>query len=265
MCVPSTTESKCLRESGVTTKIKVVSQPIDIDLYTHNTENRLSINSLTKNTFYFYTIGEYIERKNLRDLIIAFNLAFDPIEDIALIIKTSIPGMDHVQAHKKIESDINEIKNSLRIRKYYKREIIITERLTDDDIIALHNACHCFVMPSFGEAFCRPAAEALILGKTPIVTDKTGPTDFINNDNGYLINSRKQPVILNQLNLSQEYDIYNASEYWYQPSVTHLVECMQKAYKTYKTNRQEYENKKQLGIESAEQFSYANIGKKICD
>jgi glycosyltransferase involved in cell wall biosynthesis len=265
VCVPSSTEAKSLRESGVTIKIKVVSQPIDIEKYRIKTDSVIQFESQTKKTFYFYTIGEYIERKNLKDLIIAFNLAFDNIDDVGLVIKTSVNGMNAVQAKNKIQSDISEIKKTLRIRKQYKKETIITDRLTDTDMISLHNACHCFVIPSFGEAFCRPAAEALILGNTPIVTDKTGCSDFINNNNGYLINSRKHPVILNQPNLSADYDIYNASEYWYQPSVTHLIECMQKAYKMYRSNRPEYEKKKQIGIDSIEQFSYTTIGKKICD
>lgn len=265
ICVPSTTEAKCLRESGVTTKIKVISQPIDIELYQNKQTNKFPLPSITQKTFYFYTIAEYIERKNLKDLIVAFNLAFSNTEDVCLIIKTSVPGMPYDQAKNKIETDIAKLKEMLRIKKQYKQEIIITERLTDSDMIDLHNTCHCFVMPSFGEAFCRPAAEALILGNTPIITDKTGPSDFINDKNGYLINSRKQPVILSQSNLSADYDIYNALEYWYQPSVVHLKECMQKAYNTYKNDRPSYENKKQLGINSAQQFSYANIGKKICD
>ena len=265
ICVPSSTEEKNLRESGVTTKIKVISQPIDTEAYKSKTDTKLDFKSPTKKTFYFYTIGEYIERKNLKDLVIAFNLAFDNIDDVGLVIKTSVNGLNSNQARNKIEEDISKIKKTLRVKSQYKKEIIVTEYLSDDDLIGLHNSCHCFVLPSFGEAFCRPAAEALVLGNTPIVTDKTGSCDFINNENGYIINSRKQPVILNQPNLSDDYDIYNALEYWYQPSVTHLIECMQKAYKTYKNNRPEYEKKKQIGIDSIEQFSYTNIGKKICD
>lgn len=260
ICVPSTVEAKCLRESGITTKIKSISQPIDIDLYKTKHDHKINLPFFTDNTFYFYTIGEWIERKNFKDLIAAFHLAFDIVDDVGLVIKTSEIHGDS----QKIQSDIQKITNKLRIRREYKKEIIITQKLTDDDMIGLHNACHCFVMPSFGEAFCRPAAEALICGNTPIVTDKIGTCDFIDNNNGYLINSRKQPIITSEPCLSENFNMYNANEYWLQPSVTHLIECMQKIYRLYKNNRKEYEAKRIIGIESAEQFSYTNIGKKIC-
>ena len=40
---------------------------------------------------------------------------------------------------------------------------------------------------------------------------------------------------------------------------------MQKVYAMYKKDKQAYAKKQQLGIDSIDQFSYENIGKKICD
>lgn len=265
ICVPSTQEAKCLKLSGVTTPIKIISQPIDIEFYKSNISHKLDLNSDLERTFKFYTIGEFVERKNLLDLVLAFHLAFDDTDNVSLIMKTNYPGGNPRQSLTAIKEEVDNLKKKLNIKKRYKNEIIITDRLSDKDMIGLHNACDCFVMPSYGEAFCRPAAEALILGKTPIVTDNTGMTDFVNNDNGFVVNSNKYPVLLNQRTLSNDFDIYNAHEYWYRPNVYHLIECMQKVYQMHKKDRKKYEAKREIGINSIDQFSYTNIGQKICE
>lgn len=262
--VPSSQEKKSLIESKITTKIKTISQPLDIEFIDKNRENKIDIGS-KNNSFKFYAIGEYVQRKNFKDLIIAFNLAFQNTDNVSLVIKTSKPGQNSQQAKIEIENDFIEIKKKLNIKQHYKREIVITERLSDEDMIGLHNACDCFVMPSYGESFCRPAAEALILGKTPIVTDHTGMVDFINKDNGFIISSKKSPVIVDTRTLSNDFDIYNANEYWFQPNIYSLIECMQKAYSLSKKEKDKYKEKQSIGINSKNQFSYEQIGKNICD
>ena len=264
VCVPSSQEEKCLKMSGVVTPIKVVSEPINTKFYDDNRNHKIELPKTLEKTFKFYTIGEYIERKNLIDLVTAFHLAFDPTDNVSLIIKTNRPGLSAPDSLKFVQNQITDLKRKLNIRNVYEQEVVICDRLSDVDLVGLHNACDCFVMPSCGEAFCRPAAEALVLGKTPIVTDNTGMVDFINNQNGFIINSRKQPVILNERTLSNDFDIYNAFEYWYKPNIYSLIEAMQKVYHMYKKDKKAYEAKQKLGIDALSQFSYETIGKKIC-
>lgn len=262
ICVPSRQEAKTLKQSGVTTNIKVISQPIDIEFYNKHRDKKIQLGSTTDKTFKFYTIAEFVDRKNLYDLVAAFRLAFSNVDNVSLIIKTNTDGIAK-DTSAEITEKFRKFKATMGTHKQNKQEIVITQRLSDIDLVGLHNACDCFVMPSYGESFCRPAAEALILGKTPIVTDNTGMTDFINNDNGFIIRSKKTPVIAQRV-LSNDFDIYNAYEHWYKPDIYHLVECMQKIYSIYKKDKSGYKKKQQIGIDSIEQFSYNNIGKKIC-
>lgn len=266
ICVASKQEAKCLKQSGVVTPVKVVSIPLDITMIENNRSHKLlKLSNEVGNTFKFYTIGEFNERKNILDLVLAFHLAFDITDNVSLIIKTSIPGLDANQSLQYVEKEINSLKSRLNIRKNYKKELLITDRLTDIDLIGLHNTCDCFVSSSLGESFSRPAAEALVLGKTPIVTDNTGMTDFINNDNGYVVNSKKHPVIVNNRPLSDQFDIYTANEYWYKPNIYSLIEQMKKVYETHKKDHKAYQEKIKLGQLSTQQFSYETIGSKICD
>jgi glycosyltransferase involved in cell wall biosynthesis len=262
--VPSHQEQKCLTKSGVTKPIKVISQPLDTSFISQHREHKLDFNHVLDKAFKFYFIGEYVERKNIKDLIIAFHLAFDISQPVALVLKTNIPGMSSNESHKTIEKDIDDIKKKLNISSRYKKEILVTEKLSYQDLIGLHNSCDCLVMPSYGEAFCRPAAEALCLGKIPIVTDNTGMIDFINSENGFVVQSSKTPVIVDKRTLSEDFDIYNAQEYWYKVQIYDLIDKMRAAYSLYKDNRKAFEAKRNVGLSQIEQFSYKNIGQKLC-
>jgi glycosyltransferase involved in cell wall biosynthesis len=257
ICVPSNQEAKCLKISGVTTPIKVISQPLNIEFY-KNRDYKISLhNTVIDNSFKFYTIGEMVHRKNLLGIITAFNLAFQQTDNVSLIIKTNRPAKD-------VHEEINAWKKRLNLRKQYKQEVVISDRLSDLDLLGLHNYCDCFVSASYGESFCRPAAEALVLGNTPIVTDNTGMTDFINNDNGYIVQSKRIPVTPDRTGMAPGYDTYTADEHWYQPNVYQIAKNMRDIYTLSKKNKNQYQKKKTIGIESIDQFSYENIGKKIC-
>jgi glycosyltransferase involved in cell wall biosynthesis len=262
--VPSKMEEQCLKKSGVTTNIKIISQPLDTAFIEENRNYKLSLNSILDNMFKFYFIGEHNFRKNILDLVIAFNLAFDYSEPVCLIIKTNQGGVNPTEVARRLEEEINIVKNKLGISKKYKKEIIITNSLSYQDIIGLHNSCDCFVAPSYGEAFCRPAAEAVVLGKTPIVNQNTGMKDYITDDNGFLVKSHRTPVILNQRTLSEDFDIYNANEYWYKVDIYDLIEKMRMVYDMHQKQDSLLLRKQQNGMSCLNNFSYESIGSKLC-
>lgn len=263
--VPSSFEKQTLIKSGVYKTIKVVSQPLNTEFITQLHDTKLPLPKSISNNFKFYFIGEYIERKNIEDLIIAFNLAFDYDDPVTLIIKTNVQGNNNPnQLRQQIEQNIINIKQKMSTGNKFKKEIIITERLSDEQMIGLHNACDCFVNAAYGEAFCRPAAEALVLGKVPIVNKNTGMKDFITNENGYLVNSHKTPVILDNRPLSKEFDFYNAYQYWYKIDIYDLIEKLKSAYSLYQNNKQEWTKKSNDGKTSIDKFSYSSIGSLLC-
>lgn len=267
LCVPSQQEAKSLKLSGVTVPVRVISQPLNIKTIKTfvGSSQKVSFDPLTQRSFKFYTIGEYIHRKNILDMVLAFNLAFDINDNVSLIIKTSKPGLGSSDAHRFMSKEIDNLKQHMNIGLHKNKEIIITDRLSDDDIFKLHNTCDCFVSSSRGEAFCRPVAEALCFGNTPIVTDHTGMIDYIDNQNGFIINSHKTPVVSSERTLSNDFDIYNAYEHWYQPNIYSLIEQMRKVYTMHRKDKEALNKKKHLGKDSIERFSYDQIGKNICD
>jgi len=212
--VPSEIEKQTLLKSGLNKPVKTISEPIETKYL--SIEDKLGYGPSIDETFKFYTICENNFRKNLEDLIIAFNLAFNHYDKVSLIIKTNGNPTN-------LTEWANSLKKSLHIKKRYRNEIFIPNHFSSEDMVKFHNSCDCFVSCSYGESFCRPAAEALCRGKNPIVNKNTGMKDFINDDNGYLVKSHKTPVILENSPIAHNTDYYNANQYWYKTDILPFI------------------------------------------
>ena len=255
--VPSQIEAKSLLDSGVFKKIRAISQPIDINDLDVSDLQKIQFGQSVDNTFKFYSIFELTERKNFTDLITAFNLAFTHTDNVSLIIKTR-------GDINQIKNECNRIKKSLNINKKYKEEIIITNTLSRKQILQLHHSCDCYVCPSYGEAFCRPAAEALLLGKNPIINKNIGTNDIVDDENGFLVKSHKVPVILNQHPVLGLKDYYNANQHWFKIDVYDLIDKMRKAFEMYSKDEKEWIKKSNIGMSQKDSLSYKSIGNKLC-
>ena len=172
-----------------------------------------------------------------------------------------MPGISSHDLNIKIREDLEAIKAKLRIYEdptLYKSILFVTEFLPDEELYGIHQACDCFVMPSHGEALCRPAVDALGFGNTPIVTDNTGMIDFINSNTGWVVPSHQVPVSAMQPPLPW---IYTGRETWSEISIIDLQKCMRQAFEL---DAQGRKLKQELGKRIAKRdFSYETIGKNI--
>lgn len=255
--VCSDVERSNLGESGVTSNIKKIHMPIDTSIFDKRYDALLNSNM---KMFNFYFIGEYVERKNLTALLVAFHTEFSPQEPVNLVLKLNRQGIAGPQLQQKILGDIQQLKQAMRLYtnpSMYKQEVVITDYLSDLDMCKLHVSCDCFVMPSRGEAWCLPAMMALGFGNTPIVTSKTGMTEFIDNTCGWVIPSMQVPVLTADAPLP---DIYTGRETWREISVLKLRQAMREAFEN---NNEKREVKRSVGKEKISQYSHAEIAKQI--
>lgn len=255
--VTSIKEQKCLTNSGVSTPTHIVSHPLPTEDMRNIQQKELRVNfgKPVDDEYKFYFIGEHIQRKNIKDIVAAFHLEFDVTEPVRLIIKTSIPGVSPKAAEYQIKQELDLLKQKLRIRNKFKDEIIITEKVSQSQLFSLHNACDCFVSTSYGEAFCRPAAEALCFGKHAILAANIGVLDSAEAGDCSIIGCQEQPVIVENTTYLAGLDMYNGYETWSVPSILDLQKHMRQAY----TNRPQVDKEKYLN-----KFSYQNIGNILC-
>lgn len=245
---PSNSCINCCANSRVTSpSLKLIYHPHDISKYAMSYE-KFSFG----NGFKFYFIGEFNRRKNISALIKAFNIAFDKSDDVELILKTNVDG----DTFNKFST---EIKTGLRLYdslNKYKQEILINNELSDEEIMRLHASCDCFVMPSYGEGWNIPAFDAMAMGKTPIVTHRTGMDEFIDSTTGFFVESTEDISfgMMDSLPL-----LHTANENCSHISISNLAKTMRFVYENPEIREQVSWN----GMDNAINFSYKAIGNKI--
>ena len=169
--------SEASLSSGVESPIRIIPHTFDTSKYDKEYKP-LDIPYMDiENKFVFYFIGEAIRRKNIFALIKAFHLEFDVDEPVDLIIKASKGGMSDDDCGKYIKELCDTAKENLKLypsNDLYKSEFITTGFLDNEKMMRFHKTMDCFVMPSYGEAWCLPAFDAMAMGSTPICTNVGG-------------------------------------------------------------------------------------------
>jgi hypothetical protein len=180
----------CL-ESGVRVPVHVVPHAVNVERYCRSVPVLERVKPLKdEGLFLFYTLGEMVARKNLSSLILAFFLEFEASEPVGLVVKTSRGGAPADRLGAEVGEYCDQVRAQSGIKKRFRRELILTERLTDVGVLALHQSCDCFVQTSFSEAWSYPAFDAMGMGKTPIVPDWGGYREYVTQDTGWPVPCR---------------------------------------------------------------------------
>jgi len=258
--VPSLREKTDITNSGVTIPVYVVPEPTDVEkfdkVHAPNQWKNLGLHDI----FTFYFIGEFVPRKNLEALIIAFHREFDINEPVDLVIKTNKGGHTKNQTIKLLQDKILHIKKALGLyvnTERYKKEWVITEYLSEDILYSLHQACDCFVMPSKGEACCRPLMDAQGFGNTAIVTDNTGMLTYVCQPESQIVPSKRVPVVSDERPIPF---LYTANETWSEIDIVELQGAMRRAYDLNNNPLAKAQRKSTLKSKMAK-YSYDEIAK----
>ena len=258
MWVTSNFECLNLKDSGVTIPIDVV--PIGCDTSVYQKSYDFDKLDHHEKEFKFYFIGEYITRKNVETLMIAFHREFSPDESARLVLKLNKIGMSNHDLFSLITQNIQTLKTKMNMYSninQYKPEIIICSRFSIEELYGLHQACDCFVVPSYGEAFCMPAFDAMAFGKAPIVGEHSSLTDFITSHTGGHVKNHEIPAIAPDRALPF---LYNSRDTWWQINILDLQKKMRQAFvdKDVVSKSQD-----QMVKKMTESYSYESVGKKI--
>jgi len=157
--VPSEYLINVFKESGLRTKIFKIKQGVSPEQYPFKERVR-------KNTFKFGICGWMDDRKNWKELAIAFTSEFSPEEPVELIIKN---GNDTFGFDAPFDTRIK----------------IIDERWTDEEMLAFYHDLDCFVFPSRAEGAGMPPREAMSTGLPVIMTNWSGLADICDDKYNY--------------------------------------------------------------------------------
>lgn len=157
-----------MEKGGVTVPVYVFSEPIMVQ-----EANELISPFVTKykKDFTFYSIFQWIDRKNPKGLLRAYWTTFKGNDDVTLLLKTYRNSYED-EEFQTIETDIESWKRELG-QKHYPKIFLVKKLLKNSDMKRLHMMGDCFVNPSTGEGWCRPMVEAMLYGK-PVISGLTG-------------------------------------------------------------------------------------------
>ncbi len=168
---------------------------------------------LPENTFLFYLSFDFdstTERKNPWASLRAFRAAFPgKRKDVGLVIQVTHTSADDpkwCQLQAEIAAD--------------KRIILIDHSLRRHELLALYAACDCYVSLHRAEGFGRDVAEAMLLGKSVIVSDYSGTRDFAYGPLVHPVKGRLVPIKVGG------YPGASGKERWFEADVEQVAQRM---------------------------------------
>jgi glycosyltransferase involved in cell wall biosynthesis len=198
--------------------------------------------------FQFLSLFHFQRRKGWDVLLRAYLRAFRSTDDVCLILKTT---GEHIE--ESLRELIEEECGSNAIPALQ----LNTETLPREKMPALFAAADCFVLPSRGEGFGLPIAEAMACGLPVITTDWGGVRDFVSEQNGYSVHVEKLVPPDDWFCAMTKAD---TTHRWAEPDVDHLCALLRHVYE----HREEARAKGQAARTTIEeQFSYAQVAERI--
>jgi glycosyltransferase involved in cell wall biosynthesis len=131
----------------------------------------------------FYAIGKWEPRKNYDALIGAFLLAFKKRDRASLFLKTSEWGAwkdypSPAESVAKWLSDPGVLANGWTRENYAERLRLVTTKLPEEKLTAIHRTNNIYVTCSHGEAWDLPAFDAKVAGNALVYTGWGGAEDY---------------------------------------------------------------------------------------
>lgn len=247
-------------DSGVKVPVKEVTRPTDFSKY-GNVKTKIQFPSEIDDTYKFYTISDFSYRKNISGVVAAFLSEFNASDNVSLIIKSYVDTKTPRESLEIIQRQITEIKNEIKKPEGRHPKIhLVTQMMTDDGILSLHNSCDCFVSASRGEGECIPAFDAAAMGKPVIATNWNGIQKTFGDSYEPTVKSMIKKPVFAMANKSIVPGLYSHREWWMEGSLSEMMEKMRSA-RNGEFDKIASENQAKM----FEKFSYKNVGPSLLE
>lgn len=259
--VPSAPTARCMTMSNPLTRVCVVPHPFDETLWTD--EGIIASYNVGAGPYRFYYIGAWTARKNVEGLIRAYLRAFTADDDVELVI----------QSHAAPESACQVAQLSSGLGDQPIPTIRFSnQRMSHEEIAALHRESHCFVTASRGEAWNLPAFDALLARRHVIASGGMGSDDFLKGTSADLLYASRVSPAHGEVRLVDAPDVpagYGVAHYvghqglsvrsdWRDPDLCELASLMALAYAARRSNLQ-------VTYDPVSRFGRRAVGRRIAD
>jgi glycosyltransferase involved in cell wall biosynthesis len=148
--------------------------------------------SFIENTYKFYSISQFTDRKGIIDLVRVFCETYSEDDDVILLLKTFRDGYSLEEQKKCITAIVETIKSCNN--KKYAPVIFIKENLNFDEIQSLHNIGNCYISLPKAEGFGLGIHDAFNLNKPIITTGFGGHVEYLGSNYEGLVKYTLEPV-----------------------------------------------------------------------
>ena len=131
-----------------------------------------------------------------------------------------------------------------------KNVVFVLNNMNFDELPLLYQQGDVFVSPTMGDAFNLPCLEAMSCGLPVITTNFGGQTDYVNNNNGWLVDYDLTDVT---------WDVAYEGNSWALPKLEDLKKKMRYAYNC----RNDIEDMKIHARKTAENYTWENSAKQL--
>ena len=211
-------------KSGVTIPVRKVNQGVNLAEFENIPD--FNIAGLGKETFMFYFISQWTERKNFAGLLKAYWASFQNNEDVALVLKTykSSFASSEKEQLKKIILNLKY----LMPMDYYPKVYLLLDLLSKEELLGVHKRGDCYVSPHTAEGWGMGAFEAGAMGNPVIITSLGGNMEFTNEENSYLIDYSWTPV--SNMPFAKWYSHGVTCQWWAEPDIKQTSDYMKYVY-----------------------------------
>jgi len=211
------------KSSGITVPVGVVPHGINTEEF--EGIKPYNIRGVNKDTFVFYDIFQFMERKNPTALVRAYWHAFQGGEDVALVLKTYRTNYSDNDKGK-VKETLKRLKQLTPLPGKHAPVYLILDLLTRNEILGLHARGDCFITLDRGEGFGLSGFTAGAFGNPLISTNFGGVKEYANEDNSYLVDYTLGPVFGMVWG-----PWYTADQLWASADVLDAAETMEYVYK----------------------------------
>jgi glycosyltransferase involved in cell wall biosynthesis len=180
--VPCDFNAETFQRGGIPARrIRVVPMTTDFERYAPGAAEPLPTPG--RRGFTFLANFDFNDRKGWDILLDAWADAFDPDEDVCLLLKcVSLHGLRQTQIRERIARYLGERRTA--------PIVINTDVLSMLELPRLYASADAYVLPSRGEGWGRPYMEAMAMGLPTIGSRWSGNTAFMNDENSWLVDGR---------------------------------------------------------------------------
>ncbi|MCK9541088.1 MAG: glycosyltransferase [Novosphingobium sp.] len=196
LIVPTQFEKDLFIKSGVKTRIEIVNEGVDTEIF-HPLQTPIPLPQYPTK-FNFLAVGQWLnfetgtDRKQIGLLLELFLETFKENEDVGLVLKTYHTNFSTPDLHI-VRGKLEELKNNIKSKA---RLYLLHGELYDKGLAGLytHPDIHALISLTSGEGWGRPLAEAMACDLPIIATGWSGHTEFLNANNSVVL-----PYVLRQI------------------------------------------------------------------